>query len=45
VKNEFRHDLRRLFEEAETRTDPVSRRIVKNIDYWLKKELNFAIKE
>jgi HEPN domain-containing protein len=45
VTAEVSHDLRRLFREAETRADPVSQRIVENIDEWLRKELKMAIEE
>ena len=39
-------DLRKLFSEADkNKGDPVSKRIVENIDFWLRNQLKMAIDE
>lgn len=42
---ELGNDLKRLLREAKEGEDPVSRRIVENIDDWLRYELNVAIED
>ena len=43
---ELEYDLRKLFKEARAhKADPVSKRIVENIDEWLRTELEIAIDE
>ena len=45
VKTELGNDLKRLLREAKEGKDPVSYRIVENIDDWLRYELNVAIED
>jgi ATP-dependent Lon protease len=43
---ELEYDLRKLFKEARAKKgDPISKRIVGNIDDWLRSELEIAIDE
>ena len=42
---QLRNDLRRLFREADGKKDPLSSKIVADIDQWLKSELKMAIEK
>ena len=45
MTEELEGDLKKLFKEAENKKDSVSKKIVDNIDEWLRSELKHTIVE